>query len=138
MRGDEIEIARIVLASVTGDVISIRARRGGNRIRLSIVDEHESKYLLKPRSSAHPLSMGELVDLINTSAREEDAFSNGLAIGHVVWHIEGALVDDPDQMRSFVTVESAFYPCLKQFYASVIDEYLDGIVAARREEDEVE
>jgi hypothetical protein len=39
----EVEIARIELASTTSDVISLRARPTGSRIRYRIVDEYESE-----------------------------------------------------------------------------------------------
>ena len=46
----EVEIARIVLASVTQDIISVRARRrrGGTRILYRIVDE----YRMSPRTAS--------------------------------------------------------------------------------------
>src|SRR5262249_48173692 len=42
----EVEIALIALASVKGDVISIRARRSGTRIVYRIVDEYKTVPLL--------------------------------------------------------------------------------------------
>ena len=59
--GGEVEIACISLTSVTGDLISIRARRSGSRIVYRIVDEYDTHFRFKPRTSREPLSMGELV-----------------------------------------------------------------------------
>ena len=150
MGQEDIEIARVVLASVTGDVISIRARRAaatspaaslvrsaaegggeGNRqeaqtstyaITYLVVDEYETRYQLTRDHSERPLTMGELIDLINTAVRDEDDTGGGLAISHVVWHCEQGMGEG---MRGFVRVESAFYPELNRFFDTVLDEYLD-------------
>jgi hypothetical protein len=41
--GDEVEIARVTLASATGDIISIRGRHEGGRIHYRIVDEYDDE-----------------------------------------------------------------------------------------------
>src|SRR5207248_10043449 len=63
--GGQVEIACVLLVSVTADVISIGARRWGRRIVYRIVDEYDSFFGFKPKSSTRPLSMGELVALID-------------------------------------------------------------------------
>ena len=63
--GGEVEIACVLLASVTADVITIRARRRGNRIVYRIVDEYETCFRFKPKTSTQPLSLGELIALID-------------------------------------------------------------------------
>ena len=64
----EVEVARLVLETVTHDVVSIRARRRGSerRIVYRVVDEFESEFDFSPRSSRQPLSHGELARLIDT------------------------------------------------------------------------
>ena len=64
----EVEIARIVLESVTQDVVSIRARRRGSvrRIVYRVVDQFGSEFDFSPRSSRRPLSHGRLARLIDT------------------------------------------------------------------------
>src|ERR1700759_4427667 len=42
----EVEIARIELASTTSDVIGLRAKPTGSRIRYRIVDEYETEFTL--------------------------------------------------------------------------------------------
>jgi hypothetical protein len=56
--GNEVEIARVSLASVTGDVISIRARFEAGRVHYSIMDEYEDETVFHyaPTDSAGPLS----------------------------------------------------------------------------------
>ena len=50
----EVEIARISLESVSGDQISVRARRSGGRISYSIVDEYGNYYMDTTYARAHP------------------------------------------------------------------------------------
>ena len=120
MHPEEVEIVRISLASTTGDQISVRARRQSDRIVYSIVDEYEGEngdYDLHPRSSSRPLSMRQLVDLLDGACVQ-----GGAVMSPVVWPIEdgSASVDD---MRGFVTVESDFYPDLGAYYEARFERY---------------
>ena len=135
MGQEDIEIARVVLASVTGDVISIRARRNGEGISYLVVDEYETEYQLTRDHSERPLTLGELIALINTAVRDEDETGGGIAISHVVWHCEQG---EGEGMRGFVRVESAFYPELNRFYDAVLDGYLDELDEVQRKEREEE
>lgn len=64
-RRGEVTIARIELRSVTSDVIEVRAKPAAERIRYRIVDEYESSYSCSPRTSREPLTLGQLIDLID-------------------------------------------------------------------------
>jgi hypothetical protein len=64
-RPGEVEIARIELASVTGDVTSVRARPAGERIAYRIVDEYSCEFTCKPRSTRQPLTLDDLVKMID-------------------------------------------------------------------------
>src|SRR6266542_2636746 len=70
LRKGEVEIARISLQSVTADQISIRARRLIGRIGYRIVDEYPdfSPFVCHPPSSLSPLSLGELIALMETAS----------------------------------------------------------------------
>ena len=78
-RKDEVEIARISLRSVTADQISLRARRLVGRIGYRIVDEYSSTYVCHPANSVSPLSLRELIALM------ESACEGGSIISHT-WH----------------------------------------------------
>ena len=70
LRRDEVEIARISLASVTADQISVRARRSGKRIAYCVVDEYGSEiatYICRPASSVSPLSLRRLIGLMESA-----------------------------------------------------------------------
>ena len=75
----EVEIARISLRSVTGDQISVRARRSRGDIEYRIVDEYPESgetYIPHPRTSTRRLTMGALVTMIDEATDE-----GGVAIG---------------------------------------------------------
>jgi hypothetical protein len=59
-----VEIARIVINSVTSDVTCVYAKRGKNRIYYQVVDEYDGETLSNRgiRTSKRPLTLRELVD----------------------------------------------------------------------------
>lgn len=132
--GDEIEIARIVLASVTQDVISVRARRAGSRIYYRIADEYESVFKLAQRWSLKPLTLGELIRLIDGSQQADDEMTRGVAFSPIEWHIQS--VGEPESMRGFVAVSSGFYPGLGAYYDEAINAYVDTFVTEDEAEEE--
>ena len=120
---NEIEIARIVLASVTGDVASIRATPVGGEIHYCVVDEYESQFALWRSTSVNPFTLGEMINFINLSLQDGDEAVGGLAIGHIVWQLDND--EWGEDFRRFVTVESQFYPALRLFYDEVICGLID-------------
>jgi hypothetical protein len=121
-RDDEsVEIARLSIASTTGDVTSVRARKDGNLIRLQIVDEYETEYSFEPTTSDRPLSLGELIDLID-SATHEDAVSTGLVKDIAMLWLNG-VVDNAD-IRDGIKMTSAFYPQLQAYYERRLDSWI--------------
>lgn len=113
---DEVEIARLSLNSTTWDVISLRARWAGGRIRYRVVDEYETAYHVKPASSARPLTMRSVIALLDSlepgperrpgatfvdSYRDFNLFEGGDDIGNLI---------------DFVGVESFFYLDLARWY----------------------
>lgn len=116
----EVEIARIVLASVTQDVISIRARRrrGGRRILYRITDEYQEPggeaWICRPASSVRPLTLGQLVQLIDHAGHEDFNPRGESLTDHLREMQEGC---DPSDLGDFVTVDSDLYPGLSEYYA---------------------
>ena len=129
---NEIEIARIVLASVTQDVISVRARKDGARIHYTVYDEYESELVLSRRSSKRPLSLRELIKFIDESEYKEALSDGGLAWSPILWHVDEGFIDD---VRHFVRVESSFYPELRSYYERVIGEFFAEIDAEAQQDD---
>lgn len=120
---DTIEIARIVFASMTQDVISVRAQRTRGRIRYHVQDEYDTEFRQRRHATTLPLSLGELIQLIDTTKHPDPVAPGGLVWSHVRWHVrEGFL----DEARSLVSVESEFYTELGSYYDRVIAEYVDA------------
>jgi hypothetical protein len=111
---EDVEIARISLASATGDQISIRASNAGDEIRYSVCDEYETEYDLAFTNSEQPLSLGELIRLIDGSGHPEEQEAGGLLICH--WENTVAWDHAPDEAVAFAWIQSAWYPELAAYY----------------------
>jgi hypothetical protein len=120
----EVEIARMSMKSVTGDVISLRARRENDLLHYRIVDEHETEYVLLFDTSTTPLSMRRLIELIETAQGSE---GDGLVLASE--NIRFYAVEEGDP--SFMTVSSVFYPELEAWYR----EQLEALAPSETEDD---
>jgi hypothetical protein len=114
--GGQVEIARVELESTTSDVISVRARRTGDRIEYSICDEYETEFDVSPQSSAKPLTLAQLIGLIDKAGGDES-----LALCYTIMNYSGRSLEDLNRIRSFSRVESVFYPQLNLHYEKLID-----------------
>ena len=105
----------MVLASVTQDVYSFRARRTrpGARIRYRLLDEYDARFTLKPASSTRPLSLRQLIHLIDTAESDElDTMGWPFVERFAAWQLESA--DSAWDAANFVSVESSVYPELER------------------------
>jgi hypothetical protein len=95
----EVEIARIAIASTTGDVTSVYARQLGGAIGYRVVDEYGGDTLQGPgeMESALPLTLGELMDFFMGTWPLEDV---------VEMNFEG----DLEGGLGFFSASSEFYP----------------------------
>jgi hypothetical protein len=112
----EVEIARIVIASTTQDVTSVYARRGKRRIYYRVVDEYGGDTLCGParRTSTKPLTLGQLEEFFNATWSIYDVLDMNF----------GERGYDLDVMDRFVvSVESQFYPDLGRLYRQRIREW---------------
>ncbi len=128
---DETEIARISLASVTADQISVRARPHGRRIQYRIVDEYEGEYVqyaCHPSDSLDPLTLAELVAMIDGACED-----GGAAMAHITSNFEFGC--STEELRHFVRVSSEFYPALEAYYEGRIAAWFDENVPHEVEED---
>lgn len=109
----EVEIARVTMDSTTQDVISIRARPGtkAQPIIYRLVDEYETEYRFVPAFSTQPLTLGELVNLIDTSS------SDGSGIGLDIIQTNFDCNDEPaEHYAGFLHFSSEFYDELGPHY----------------------
>jgi hypothetical protein len=114
----EVEIARISLKSVTGDVISVRAARGKRRIRYRIIDEYNGETLsgVTRRTSTRPLTLGQLEKFIEGS-------SGGMDIVRRNIFVRGGYAEE---CKGFLHASSPFYPGLTALYQQRFDELVEA------------
>jgi hypothetical protein len=127
----EVEIARIELESTTCDVISLRARPVGSRIKYRLVDEYESEFRLPQRTSSRPFSLSELIrflDSVEQIGNGEPSWSQfGFVLSWNQCNLEcGA---DLETLRDFTRVSSDYYPDLASHYAQAIEEWYEARLA---------
>jgi hypothetical protein len=124
LEAGDVEIVRIELASVTSDVVQVRARRHADgRLQYLVVDEYDSRYTFTPESSDEPLSFAELIDFVDTAFHEGGWDGDlGLVDGPREANSGGG---DPDELVDFVRVSSAFYPQLEEYYAQRAEAWVE-------------
>ena len=121
----EIEIARVVLQSSTMDVTSIRARKSEKGLAYRIVDEYETEFSFDPKTPKLPLSMGELINII-------DEYE--LVTGPRDLSIEGGAT--PEELCNFTSVRSVFYPEIEDYYSAANVAWLEEIWREEAEDEE--
>jgi len=111
------------------EVTSIRARRVGSRIAYRIVEEvltpEGYTFGIKPRSSLQPLSLGQLVNLID-NARIHDPDGNVESTGLVLPHWEYEFNEQQSEIKSIkasIDICSVFYEQLQIYYDQVFPEW---------------
>ncbi len=125
----EVEIARITIASTTQDVTCVYARQVGNRIHYRVVDEYDGSTLDGEggRTSVKPLKLKELVDFFlktwNLIACLDVNFEGD---GYPRDRVHGFIVD----------ASSSFYSEFGELVRARVDEWLDTI--KQDDEDEQE
>jgi hypothetical protein len=117
----EVEIARIHLRSVTADVLSIRARPDPEGIRYRVVDEHNETYRLRCEVSQEPLSLEELVCLIDEGGHRD--LPGNLALGWNEYNLRETRERRTDY-RYFTSLHSDLYPQLHDHYEHVFDDWV--------------
>ena len=71
------------------------------------MDEYDTPFRFKPRRSTQPLSMGELIGLIDGTTGHLDGDREGLTSAYRDYNLDGC---DAERLVEFVTVTSDFYP----------------------------
>jgi hypothetical protein len=122
--GNEVEIARVSLASVTADVISVRARFEDRRVHYRLVDEYDTVFHCEPGDAVQPLTMGELIELTDGVTREGEYPDTMIGLTDAFRDMNYA-GGDPRELLDFVTVSSDFYPELGRYYASEADGWVE-------------
>lgn len=128
----EVEIARITVQSVLRNVYSVRAHFEDGIYHYEFVDENGGDYRVEPETSRRPLTLGELVHLIDTvrwgddddPVAESDPFEydeDDIDYDQYPW-LDGwwwqqwHSGDSPEECTDFARVESEQYPDLEDYY----------------------
>jgi hypothetical protein len=127
-KAQEVEIARITIASTTQDVTCVYARRTKNRIHYRVVDEYEGTTLNhSKRTSIKPLTLRQLADFFLSSWDLLDC-------------LEANFSDDAyprDRVQGFIVdASSSFYAEFEDLVRQRVDNWLDEKHADFRAEDE--
>jgi len=118
---DEVEIIRISLKSTTADQICVRACRQNGNIQYRVVDEYDTDYVLPFNHSEYPLTMSELINLLEHTDNSFNEVEGGLIRNHWFSNVEYM---DPEEAVDFVSVESAYYPEIARYYSIAADKWL--------------
>ncbi len=130
LKPGEVEIARIVIASTTQDVICVYARpvgSTGKRIAYRIVDEYDGETLTEPytRTSTKPLTLEQLVDF----------FMNGWQLLEVLGFNFEDSGYNREAAQSFITqASSSFYPEFEDLIRARIDAWVGDVEMIDEEE----
>lgn len=122
LKPGEFEIARVVLQSTTQDVYSLRARRSSKtgRYYYRFVDEYLCSFALSRKSSTRPLTMRQLIRLID-SADPDNVKPSWSWPGPVRMpeHCISFMITKGDEVEKgleFISLYSVVYPQLYSYY----------------------
>ena len=128
--GGAVEIAHIHMFNPWCDFSSVLAEWRDGRIHYQVVDNYPQywSYRCTPESSERPLTLGELIELIDTaeqvSADSDNVESRGLVFDVLDRNAEeSGCREDLKELRSFIRVTSPFYDELEVWYAIACDEW---------------
>jgi hypothetical protein len=93
-----------------------------------MVDEYECDFDIRPKSSARPITMGELVGLIDSI--DDGNIEEGQNYLDAIRDFNADDLESIERMIGFVTVSSPLYPGLEAFYEARAEAW----AAKRREE----
>jgi hypothetical protein len=118
---DGIEIARIdLVGSVNGDIVQVLTHQVESGWQYQMKDTYETAFEVSPISSKEPLSLNELIGLIDTS---ESDYGTGYVVPVLDMNMENS--DEPaESLRDFLKVSSTLYPQLEQHYRERINKWI--------------
>ncbi|TDY55922.1 hypothetical protein C8D99_1203 [Aminivibrio pyruvatiphilus] len=123
----ELEIARLTIRSTTYDVLSVRAKRTKNRIRVRVDDEYDGETLNRKHmcTSVRPLTLGRLLDLVITGWDFFECLENNYP-------------DDLEGQLGFFWGESRLYPEFDEALRERVTEYFRAHHEAEEDEENAE
>ena len=118
----EVEIARIVMPMTSNGVVSFRARQVAGEIHYRAVDQVQKDYVVSPDRSLRPLTLGQVLDLVNNSTKRDVENPD---FRFIDWLTEAAeFMPFLEVFLAHVCVNSPYYPELSTWYVHQLDEWL--------------
>ncbi len=118
----EFEIARVVLQSTTQDVYSLRARRSSKtgRYYYRFVDEYLCSFVLTRKSSTGPLTMRQLIRLIDSADMDGTnptwAWPGPVRLPEFFVYYNIGNPGEAEKGLAFISLDSVVYPQLNSYY----------------------
>ena len=103
---NQLEIARICLASSTGDVISIRAQKTEAGYQIKVVDEYEAEFIDYQEMYTTIPTQGEIFNIIRDMNTESDSQYYWIQI------VEMNELKTLNEITDFIYIDSNLYPNL--------------------------
>ena len=115
--GEEVEIARITIASTTRDVTSVYARQGAKRIHYRVVDEYGGDTLsgTARRATIKPMTLGQLTDFF---------MSTWDLLNVLDFNFEGGGYSSNEIKAFVIDASSSFYAEFGQLIDARIDKWI--------------
>jgi hypothetical protein len=137
-RASDGEVVRIVLSASGAEVISLKARRtsaGGIQYRMiheDANDRRRRRIRVKPATTARPLTLGELIELLERACyagpcpdEGDDERYGGVIWGTLRLYLEHGIAH-ADGYVFALSVVSEHYPQLERYYADRLSEWCLG------------
>ena len=128
----EVVIAWIEVNSDAEDQLTVRTKRVGEKIQYRVVDYYWRDVDFSPRESLLPLTLGELVDLID-GAQLEDCKHRGLGLCFTIENYEREKRAPSEDLLEFTKVHSIFYSQLKTHYCHAALRWLDSVLPRKKQ-----
>ena len=112
--------------TIHGEIVSIRARPDGDRIRYRVVDEYEHRFEVPQdlASTELPLTLGELIRLIDEVKTEFPC--DGIFLS-VIRFLHEDCDSSPDELRGYIDLGSSVYPQLGDWAEQTFEEWYRSV-----------
>jgi hypothetical protein len=140
-------VAEITTLSSPSSTITVFGKKMKNGIRYRIADEYGTVLINSTLTTAGPLSLGELIDFIDSAGEEADKL--GIAIYYNIYNYQllrdemynptyEAIEDAVEQCKSFTEVNSQYYAQLEKHYERVYSEWASNALGGSEEPIDIE
>ena len=102
-------------------MISVRARPFSGGAQYRVEDEYEATFVVPITNSPRPLTLEELIALLDGGDIRGEGLVGGLSLGYNELNVE---YSGHEELRHFTRFSSDFYPHLQKHYEQVFEEWV--------------